>query len=236
MCQKLVTSRLCKARKSITIFCSSLFTCAIFCNRFCILDNFESDITALNRMSYGAIAGACGQSCTYPLDIVRRRMQTAGKLTSNPLPVSKCLSMHKINLGAKRYILCAQDCIPIPDSQIPFNVRICLNDQSANHYLFSLLQSLPWHIQHLIDMLAVAVVILIYVLIQVHDITVTVLSSHSVGATPYRFVTDDFISRMCELLMAQYLVFTFQVSSKEERNVITLYQEHLRESLQRRDL
>ncbi|KAF6040820.1 SLC25A42 [Bugula neritina] len=41
-------------------------------------EKFSDDITPIHRMCYGAIAGAFSQSCTYPLDIVRRRMQTAG--------------------------------------------------------------------------------------------------------------------------------------------------------------
>jgi len=55
------------------IICPSRFTLVF-------VEEIGDSITPLHRMLYGAIAGATGQSLTYPLDIVRRRMQTAGEL------------------------------------------------------------------------------------------------------------------------------------------------------------
>ena len=53
---------------------------------FCVVrtDNTgKADPNPLQKMCCGAVAGLFGQSASYPLDIVRRRMQTAGQFTLN---------------------------------------------------------------------------------------------------------------------------------------------------------
>ena len=46
-------------------------------------DSTDSNLSPLRRLLYGAIAGLLGQTASYPLDIVRRRMQTARQMGVN---------------------------------------------------------------------------------------------------------------------------------------------------------
>lgn len=56
---------------------------------FCLFQS-KSELTgekrpqALYSLGYGAIAGVIGQTTSYPLDIVRRRMQTVGMMKKPP--------------------------------------------------------------------------------------------------------------------------------------------------------
>lgn len=56
---------------------TSFFTYETFKKRHRELTNNREPLP-VERLCYGAVAGLCGQSSSYPLDVIRRRMQTAG--------------------------------------------------------------------------------------------------------------------------------------------------------------
>lgn len=63
----------------------------------------ERDVTASEKMICGGISGFVAQSITYPIDVVRRRMQTDGIIRKN-LPKSGFpLNYEFTNSGRKKY-------------------------------------------------------------------------------------------------------------------------------------
>ena len=79
VCGVCVCMFVCVSNMPTHIQCNQ-YTCFSVLQRFyCSVEKTgENDPNPTERLCYGAIAGLLGQSSSYPLDIVRRRMQTAG--------------------------------------------------------------------------------------------------------------------------------------------------------------
>ena len=60
----------------------SFFSYEALRNRFVPEEELQHGKPSFKRMACGAVAGLLGQTSTYPLDVVRRRMQTQGALDS----------------------------------------------------------------------------------------------------------------------------------------------------------